>query len=442
MKDNKKKLTVSTILVIALIVMVTGVTFAFFNYTRTGAPNVVQVGRIYFNSTQSSGNDNAITLTNVFPIAAADAGTDTDNTGTVEVTITGDTMYSEGIEYQITFDQVSNTVNSKTVPINFIATASNIGTPSNDYFTDRGKVTSVYDLTASGEITEDKEVLKGYIKPDANGIDGTLTIKAYLDSSKIAISDTYDPNAVAPTPLPGNEDDNSNPSGKDNKNMQILPSKLDNEVHTTDEYGTTTEWVNGRTVFTTEEWQNLSVSFKIRVEAQEGLWIEEVPTIDSCQDCVFAYRLYDAENSENNWIYGESGTVLTSSDYTNNYEDLVNAGHNFFLGMKLDGTGKITNAYACGIKGEAPNLGTAFCVEGSTDGSTYTANTNILNPLYGPYEEDPEAGNGYGCLADISYLRCHGAVIAAAFSDGYALVEDGSSECGVDSFGPLGCAEY
>ena len=42
--------------------------------------------------------------------------------------------------------------------------------------------------------------------------------------------------------------------------------------------GTTNEWVDGRTVFTTTEWNSLQqngVSFQVKVEANEGIWVEE-----------------------------------------------------------------------------------------------------------------------------------------------------------------------
>ncbi len=92
----------------------------------------------------------------------------------------------------------------------------------------------------------DGNILVGYIPQNttlgtANGVNGKITIKAYLDKNKIAISDTYD----------GNE---------------------------TDLMGTTNEWVNGRVNLTTEEWNALQqngISFQVKVEANEGLWVEE-----------------------------------------------------------------------------------------------------------------------------------------------------------------------
>ncbi len=54
MKDklNGKQKTLAIIGVIILIVGLVGITYAFFNYTRTGAINNLGTGKISFNSTQ------------------------------------------------------------------------------------------------------------------------------------------------------------------------------------------------------------------------------------------------------------------------------------------------------------------------------------------------------------------------------------------------------
>ena len=96
MEQNKKKqLIVVVIGVVLLIVATVGVTYAFFNYTRTGTANTVSVGRIAFNSSQ----DGRINLTNIFPIDPTETGIMNDATkvGTVAITVTGDTSYDKGI---------------------------------------------------------------------------------------------------------------------------------------------------------------------------------------------------------------------------------------------------------------------------------------------------------------------------------------------------------
>ena len=245
-KSNRKKY-LYIIGPLVLLVALVGITYAFFNYMRTGSANSIKVGKVYFNTEQNG----AFSLTNMFPIEPTQANlADNTKVGTVTIDVTGDTTYDNGIEYLVTAINVQNIVgtgnNQKRIPIgiNVSYEASEdeeIGTVSNSYFGVRGGNTSYYKVLSNDTINEGDRLLVGYIAKGATGIDGTITIKAYFDSSMIAISDTYD----------GNESDNM---------------------------GTTTNWVNGRTVLTTTEWNSLQtngVSFQVKVEANEGIWVKE-----------------------------------------------------------------------------------------------------------------------------------------------------------------------
>ena len=231
-----------------LTILLGTVTYAFFNYTRTGTANTIKTGRIAFNSDQGT----AINLTNMFPIDVTN-GIPDDNTkvGTVTIHVTGDTTYNEGVEYLVSAVNVTNTVGSKKLPISIdVVVTSNtnndpattLGTQDDDYFTNRDSaITSIYKVLARDTINANDQLVVGYIKSGVTGVDGNIVIRAYLDKARIAISDTYD----------GNETDNM---------------------------GTTNEWVGDRTIFTTTEWNSLQqngVSFKVKVEANEGIWVDE-----------------------------------------------------------------------------------------------------------------------------------------------------------------------
>ena len=249
--ESNKKVLLSVVGIAILIVLVTGVTFAFFNYTRTGTRNIIKTGRIYFNSEQ----DTAINLTNMFPIDVTN-GIPNDNTkvGEITINVVGDTTYDEGIEYLVSAVNVSNSVGNKSVPISIDVSVTNnstndpattLGTADSDYFANRGGNSSIYKVLANDTISNNDQLLVGYITKGQAGIDGNIVIKAYLDKAKIAITDTYD----------GNETDNM---------------------------GTTTTWVNDRVTFTTGEWNSLQangVSFQVKVEANEGIWVEEIRTL-------------------------------------------------------------------------------------------------------------------------------------------------------------------
>ena len=255
MNNNKNKQVIFSIIGIAILcIAVVGVTFAFFNYTRTGNTNTVQAGRIVFNTTQGD----AINLSNAFPITSAQAQTDTTNAKTLAVTVTGDTSYEGGIEYLVTATDVHmTTTTGKNVPVTIEVgvTGNNsktLGTSDDDYYTNRGGNTSIYKLEYDGSLNENDHILVGYIAPDTNqtGVDGIINIKAYLNDADILISDTYND---------GNEP--------------------------TDEKGTPASLGEGKTVFTTTEWNSLkgnnALSFKIKVEAREGTWVEEAFSINA-----------------------------------------------------------------------------------------------------------------------------------------------------------------
>ena len=129
------------ITVFTLVLLVGGVSIAFFNYTRTGTANTVRTGTINFTSSQ----DGRINLTNIFPIDPEETGIMDDATkvGTVAITVTGDTSYDKGVEYLISATNVNNTVGSKTIPISISAeTSGTLGTSDDNYFDNRDTATS------------------------------------------------------------------------------------------------------------------------------------------------------------------------------------------------------------------------------------------------------------------------------------------------------------
>ncbi len=220
-------------------------TYAFFNYTRTGVANTVKTGRIYFNAEQNG----RVTLDGLFPISTdGNVTASTPGVGSLTIHVQGDTTYTEGIEYRIKAVNVTGS-NGTQLPISINISyqpngeGKTIGVTDDDYFSNRGGNSSIYKLLSTDTITNNGDLVVGYIAPGQTGIDGNIVIMAYLDARNIAISDTYD----------GNETDNM---------------------------GTTTNWVNNRQVFTTEEWNALTadgISFQIKAEANEGIWVPAPP---------------------------------------------------------------------------------------------------------------------------------------------------------------------
>ena len=406
MKEIKDKKIFFLIVGIAILVIgVVGVTYAFFNYTRTGAVNNIGTGRIYFNSTQNG----ALNMTNIFPMKSTEASTA--ELDSVTVGIVGDTTYADGEEFEITLVDVTNTINGKKIPINYIATytavsGKSVGTESDDYWNERNsKNADIYTLTETGKVEDGKQVLVGYIKNSASGIEGTLTIKAYIDADRIAITDTPDENS---------------------------------------------EWQQGRTVFTTTEWNSFQtsgtpISFKIKAESNEGIWVEEPAqgTIESCPDCKFTYFVANSI-SDAKWTTwntnSQTPTQITSGLYDSYDELIATTGKNYFLGVKLNSNNEVTNAYACGVKD-----GTPFCIEGTSDGSKYNANKTLLNGANLYNNTCTETVEDEGTENEYRYSECgpwdnSGSVSAYADTNGSVDAGVGNNDlCYVAPFGNFAC---
>ena len=416
-----------------ILVMLLGtVTYAFFNYTRTGSANTIRTGRIAFNSTQGQ----AINLTNMFPIDVSNGiPNDATKVGSVTINVTGDTTYTDGIEYLVSAVNVQNTIgsgaNAKALPISIdVSVASNtnndpittLGTSDDSYFTNRGSsvATSIYKVLANDVIENNEQLLVGYIKSGATGVDGNIVIRAYLDASKIAITDTY----------PEEQTDTNNDGYLD---------------------GTTSTWVGDRVVFTTNEWNSLQtngVSFQVKVESNEGTWVEAplAPgAIESCPGCKFLYINIDVNPELEMWTtwntFGETPTVLTTGLY-DSYLDVVSiSGKPFFLGVKQNNQNQITNAYVCGIyNGSKP-----FCIEGTPDGSNYSNNSSFIN--------GPDLWNNtcpeYVDDSDETVTNCDSNSLdtldAAAYDTGRVLTGfaiHGGDYCYVGDNGAVGCRDY
>lgn len=413
---------------VTLFLILVGFTYAFFNYTRTGSANNIRTGNIYFSSDQN----NTLNLTNVFPMKSSEAANA--NLSSVSVDIKGDTTYVDGEEFEVTLTGLNNTINGKEIPINYIAeyvpkTNKVIGSSSNDYWNAReSKNANIYLLNTTGQVEDGKQVLVGYIDNEGNEIEGTLTIKAYIDADRIAISDTYYGNTPTPNP-------SASPTA--------TPVNSTPTPGPSDEYGTTDDWVDGRVVLTTEEWNSLSsnpISFKIKAVSQEGIWAEKpIRRIESCPDCKFMYRLVylndDTTSNYTTWNTGNYTPTQITTGLYDNYEELIElTGKNYFLGVILNNNNEVTNTYVCGVKDDVP-----FCLEGANDESRYIPNRTVLQgaDLYNNtcrFEE--EAWTVCGPWDDSGSLSVY------AYTNGSLDIGVGDySFCSVNQYGFFGCFE-
>jgi len=262
--NSNKQVLLSVIGVAILVVAVVGVSFAFFNYTRTGDQNTVQTGKINFVSTQSG----TINLTNAFPLTTAQltarqtAGTNSTDYSTITVDVRGNTTYAAGLDYRLTAQGVNMTAtytgadeqqHTALLPVTVLVTldstaSSGVGTAANSENVDRYQTFNFgrVDGTTTNQLANDSVLASGHIA--AASADGyaddryhaVFKVTAYIDGSQIAITDTIQGDAI------------------------VVPNQTN---------GTTSRWINNRQVFTTAEWNSLnaaSLTFSIRVESKEA----------------------------------------------------------------------------------------------------------------------------------------------------------------------------
>ena len=198
--------------------------------------------------------------------------------------------------------------------------------------------------------------------------------------------------------------------------------------------GTSSEWVNGRTVLTTSEWNSLgtnSISFKIRAESNEGIWVEEpVIPVESYPNCKFIYTrtpIYTTWNTNSLTSYIDPNTLSES------YIDVVEeSSKNYFLGLVTNGCDEITKAYACGVKDNLP-----FCIEGYSDNTYYSINSSLINGASlwnGTCTVDTEYGYTECGTLDVTNLS------ARAYSNGSVGVGiDNNNHCYIVEQGAVHC---
>ena len=103
MKNKKKQIIITLIGIISLIVITVGVTYAFFNYSRTGTTdNVVKTGGITFLYTEVSGVGKGISLTDAYPVADSIGKVQTGEGKVFDFKVTSNISMNSSIGYQVT----------------------------------------------------------------------------------------------------------------------------------------------------------------------------------------------------------------------------------------------------------------------------------------------------------------------------------------------------
>ena len=103
MKNKKKQIIITLVAIISLIVITVGVTYAFFNYSRTGTTdNVVKTGGITFLYTEVSGVGKGISLTDAYPVADSIGKVQVGEGKIFDFKVTSNISMNSSIGYQVT----------------------------------------------------------------------------------------------------------------------------------------------------------------------------------------------------------------------------------------------------------------------------------------------------------------------------------------------------
>ncbi len=103
MKNKNKQIIITLIAIISLIVITVGVTYAFFNYSRTGTTdNVVKTGGITFLYTEVSGVGKGISLTEAYPVADSIGKVQVGKGKVFDFKVTSNIEMNSNIGYQVT----------------------------------------------------------------------------------------------------------------------------------------------------------------------------------------------------------------------------------------------------------------------------------------------------------------------------------------------------
>ena len=191
MKENKKQFLLSAIGILILVLVIVGITYAFFSYVYTGDKNVVETGTIVFTA-----SDKTLQVTNAFPTTLAE----TQDVATVSVQ--GHTTYEDGMNFTIKAIEVTSK-NNNVIPTVVVTREEVDGIT----YTDGKGLTTIYDKT--NRLTSDTVLCTGDVA--ANTIIGSeenptklLTLSVYYDKDEYHISDNTKEELIQEGLLPEN----------------------------------------------------------------------------------------------------------------------------------------------------------------------------------------------------------------------------------------------
>lgn len=394
----KRKILLLTLIVLAVVFITAGITYAFYSYSKVGTTqNTISSGTITFHYTEGNRN---IALDDALPMS--------DEEGKIQA------------KY---FDFSIESTTSSTIELPYYVTVRR---------------------SSDSEVTLDSHVKLYLTKVDNNGVETPVSLAEGKNILKVSELGTYsNPKITIPASERSLYTDIVPINSSDYNQKYRLRMWLDSEtdfsgVEVTKYYCDDSEvtqanyesCVGNKSTQTEMEYpfngKIYALTVNVYSEGQVTSATPDTPSVEPCTNCVYTY-------TTDTWdIGGTNPTVLTSSQYKDNYQDVVNeTGRDIFVGLTLDNSGIIQKAYACAIKDGEP-----FCMEGLGDNTVYNANKTLISNLYGPYDSN----TNLGCVEQIDGLSCSNNYIEAVTSeDGYVSVRDEDGACEVTTGNYVTC---
>ena len=247
--EKRSKRIVLSIIGIALVVGLTfGVTYAFFNYTRTGSNNVIETGTVLFDYEEGA----ALQLSNQFPISEENL---TDNFK-VTFSISGHNTLKDGVNFRI-YAIRGDDITGKTWLTDNIMKMKFVAPSDGDGFS----ITNNYYANATVPTYTDGKALlaTGLIKNTSELTTKNYSLYVWVDSDLAFVSST--------TKRANNLEGNPSLADATSGNITATRYMKNSDVASTVTLYPANSDSAGKIIYTTNEFSNAHYSIKILVEA-------------------------------------------------------------------------------------------------------------------------------------------------------------------------------
>ena len=245
---NKKKIILGVIGLLIMVGATFGITYAFFNYTRTGTNNTIETGTILFNYEEGT----PLQLSNQFPISEEDLTDDFKLT----FSISGHNTLKEGVTFNI-YAMHGDDIENKTWLTDNIIKMKFVAPSDGDGFS----ITNNYYATGTTPTYSDGKTLiaTGLIKNTSELTTKNYSLYVWVDENLAFVSST----TKRVNNLEGNPSLADATSGTTTATRYM---KNNNNASTVTLYPANSD-STGKIIYTTNEFSNSHYSVRIKIEA-------------------------------------------------------------------------------------------------------------------------------------------------------------------------------